>query len=265
MKPELVKRVLTALILAPLTVWWILLAPSPWFDWILGMLVIAALFELVRMLGLPLQFWFVLSASSAVVLILEGQHSAVTILLLGAVWTALLMLAGRTSTEDALYDMINHLALAYWMAVWLLLFVWALSLLHKLPFGNQFLMGAFVGVWVSDIAAYFVGRRFGRHKLCPSISPGKTVEGALAGIFLGTLAAASIWLLFTRISIHFAIELGVVLALTGIMGDLAESAIKRAAHVKDSGRLLPGHGGLLDRIDALVPAVSVVGLLWIGL
>ncbi len=265
MKPELMKRVLTALILAPLTACWILLAPSPWFGWILGVLVIAALFELVRMLDLPLQFWFVLSAGIAVVLILEGQHSAVVILLLGTVWTALLMLAGRTSTDDVLCGMVKSLALAYWMAVWLLLFVWTLSLLHKLPFGNQFLMGAFVGVWVSDIAAYFAGKRFGRHKLCPAISPGKTVEGALVGMFSGALAAALIWIVFTRISIHLAMVLGVVLALTGIMGDLAESAIKRAAHVKDSGRLLPGHGGLLDRIDALVPAVAVVSLLWIGL
>ena len=265
MNPELLKRVLTALILVPLTVWWILLAPSPWFSWILGALAIAALLELIRMLDLPLKFWFVLSASAVVVLLLAGQHPAVAILLLGTVWMVLLMLASRTSTGGALYNAINRLTLAYWMAVWLLLFVWVMSLLHKLPFGNQFLMGAFVGVWVSDIAAYFAGKRFGKHALCPAISPGKTVEGALAGILLGTSAAAGIWILFTRISIHLAIVLGVVLVLTGIVGDLAESAIKRAAHVKDSGRILPGHGGLLDRIDALIPAVSLVGLLWIGL
>ncbi len=265
MRPELVKRILTALILAPLAAGWILLTPSPWFGWLLGILAITALFELIHMLCLPLRFWFALSASAAVAMILAGQHSVVAVLLLGVIWTALLMIAGRTSTGEALPDLIHRLAMAYWIAVWLLLFVWTLLLLHKLPFGNQFISGAFVGIWISDIAAYFVGKYFGNHKLCPAISPGKTVEGALAGMLLGVLAAAGIWVLFARISVYLALVLGVVLAFTGIMGDLAESAVKRAAHVKDSGNLLPGHGGLLDRIDALVPAVSVAGLLWIGL
>ena len=265
MRQELVKRILTASILVPLAVWWILLAPSPWFDWILGILASVALFELIHMLCLPLRFWFALSAAAAVATMLEGQHSVVAILLLGVIWTALLMVAGRTSAGEALPGLIHHLALAYWMAVWLLLFVWTLLLLHKLPFGGPFILGAFIGVWVSDIAAYFVGKRFGRNKLCPAISPGKTVEGALAGVLLGILAAASIWVLFARVSVHLAIILGIVLVFTGIMGDLAESAVKRAAHVKDSGNLLPGHGGVLDCIDALVPAVSVAGLLWIGL
>ncbi len=265
MRPELVKRILTALILAPLAIWWILFAPSPWFDWILGILAVAAVFELIHMLCLPLRFWFSLSAIVAVVMILVSQHAVVAILLLGVVWTALLTIFGKDSPDTTQSDVVNHLALAYWMAIWLLLFVWTLLLLHQLPFGNPFILGAFVGVWISDIAAYFAGRRFGRNKLCPAISPGKTVEGALAGIFFGTLAAAGIWILFAHVSMPLAIILGVTLTLTGILGDLAESAVKRAAHVKDSGNLLPGHGGLLDRIDALVPAVSISGLLWIGL
>jgi len=265
MTPELAKRIVTASILAPLTVWWILYAPSPWFDWLLGFVAVAALVELVHMLSLPLRFWFALAASIAVVLILVGQHAIVAVLLLGMIWTALLMITGRTFTDEALASLIHHLALAYWMAVWLLLFVWTLLLLHKLPFGNQFILGAFVGVWASDIGAYFAGKCFGKNKLCPGISPGKTVEGALAGTFLGALVAATIWILYAHTSINLAAMLGVALALTGILGDLAESAVKRAAHVKDSGHLLPGHGGLLDRIDALVPAVSVAGLLWISL
>ncbi len=265
MTAELVKRIVTALILAPLAVGWIWFAPSPWFGWILGILAVATLFELVHMLRLPLRFWFSLAAGAAVAMMLASQHFVVAILLLGVVWTALLLIAGRTSTDEALPGLIHHLALAYWMAVWLLLFVWTLLLLHKLPFGRPFILGAFVGVWASDIAAYFAGKGFGRNKLCPAISPGKTVEGALAGVCLGALAAAIVWVVFAHVSIYSAIALGIVLALTGIMGDLAESAVKRAAHVKDSGHLLPGHGGLLDRIDALVPAVSVAGLLWIGL
>jgi len=263
--PELAKRILTASILAPLTVWWLLYAPSPWFDWLLGILAVAALFELVRMLSLPLRFWFALAASTAVALILANEHAVVAILLLGMAWTALLMISGRTSTDDTLSGIMNKLASAYWLAIWVLIFVWVLLLLHQLPFGKQFALGAFAGVWASDIGAYFAGKRFGRNKLCPAISPGKTVEGALAGTFLGTLTAAVIWVLYAHVSINLAVILGIALTLSGILGDLAESAVKRAAHVKDSGNLLPGHGGLLDRIDALIPAVSVVGLLWIGL
>ena len=265
MTSELGKRIATALVLAPLTIWWILYAPSPWFGWLLGVLIVVALFELVHMLSLPLRFWFALAASTAVALILAGEHVAVAILLLGVAWAALLMTSGRASSDEVLSGVLNKLALAYWMAVWLLLFAWTLLLLHQFPFGNQFVFGAFVGVWASDIAAYFAGKRFGRNKLCPAISPGKTVEGALAGTFLGALAAASIWVFYAHVSVSLAIVLGVALVLAGVLGDLAESAVKRAVNVKDSGNLLPGHGGILDRIDALVPAVSVAGLLWIGL
>jgi len=265
MTGNMIKRIATASLLIPFAIWWILEAASPWFDWILGGLAVVALFELIHMLRFPLRFWFSLVATAAVALIVTGQHSIVSILLLGVAWTALLALAGRRLSDEDMSDLIHRLALAYWMAVWLLLFVWTLLLLHKLPFGNVFILGAFVGVWASDIAAYFVGKRFGRHKLCSSVSPGKTVEGALAGICFGTLAAASIWIVSAHVSIYPATALAVLLALTGILGDLAESAVKRAAHVKDSGHLLPGHGGLLDRIDALVPAVALAGLLWIHL
>ncbi len=265
MMPELGKRVLTALVLAPLALWWLLYAPSPWFGWLLGIMVMAALSELVSMLALPLRFWFGLAAAISVVLMLAGEHAAVVILALGMMWTALLMVAAGGSTRTDLSVLINRLALAYWMAVWLLLFMWALLLIHKLPFGGKFLLGAFVGVWVSDIAAYFAGKRFGRHRLCPSISPGKTVEGALAGFLLGVPAATAIWFFFTPSTPGVALFLGCVLVVTGMLGDVAESAVKRTTGSKDSGHMLPGHGGLLDRIDALVPAVSIAGLLWVGL
>ncbi len=265
MMPELGQRTLTALVLAPLALWWLLYAPSPWFGWLLGIVAVAALAELVSMLALPLRLWFGLAAAISVVLMLAGEHATVAILALGMMWVALLMAAAGGGAGTDMPDMVNRLALAYWMAIWLLLFMWALLLIHKLPFGGRFLLGAFIGVWVSDIAAYFAGKRFGRHRLCPSISPGKTVEGALAGILLGVPAATAIWYFFTPSTINRALLLGCVLVITGMLGDVAESAVKRTAGVKDSGHMLPGHGGLLDRIDALVPAVSIAGLLWIGL
>lgn len=108
-------------------------------------------------------------------------------------------------------------------------------------------------VWLSDTAAYFVGRAYGRHKLAPSISPNKTVEGAVGGFLAGAASGPLIALAVPDIvSITPAIILGVVVAVAAQAGDLFESAIKRSAGVKDSGTILPGHGGLLDRFDSLL-------------
>jgi len=127
-------------------------------------------------------------------------------------------------------------------------------------------------VGVADIAAYFVGRAFGRRKLAPSISPGKSWEGALGGAaavaVLGLAAAASPSLsstlparLVDAWTAPVAVVVLVALAALSIVGDLHESLLKRQAGVKDSGAVLPGHGGVLDRIDALVPVMPAAMLL----
>jgi phosphatidate cytidylyltransferase len=122
--------------------------------------------------------------------------------------------------------------------------------------------------WVADTAAYFAGRRFGRRKLAPSISPGKTWEGAI-GALLGVLAYAMICaLLLPSLSVIegslWAPYLGaaVLLCVASILGDLFESAAKRQASVKDSGTLLPGHGGILDRIDSATSTLPIAAVLW---
>ncbi len=111
--------------------------------------------------------------------------------------------------------------------------------------------------WVNDSAAYFGGRRFGRNKLIPSVSPGKTVEGSVAGITATVLVALpyAFWLEqfpTYRVSLPVALGLGLLVAVAAQVGDLVESLLKRDAGVKDSGTLLPGHGGALDRFDALL-------------
>jgi len=127
--------------------------------------------------------------------------------------------------------------------------------------------------WISDTAAYFAGRRFGRHKLAPSISPGKTWEGA-AGAALAVSVYAALWSYAWQAhfppalkSMHFG-AFGMLLFLwlltaIGIYGDLFESAVKRRAGVKDSGALLPGHGGVLDRIDALTAVLPLAALAYL--
>ena len=137
---------------------------------------------------------------------------------------------------------------------------------------HPFLLVAVLGtVWISDTAAYFVGRRFGRRKLAPSISPGKTwegVAGALAAVGLYALAWAGLsapestpaWPSTMRVASTWILPVLLGLAVVGMIGDLFESLIKRQAGVKDSGTLLPGHGGILDRIDAPVAMLPLAAL-----
>jgi phosphatidate cytidylyltransferase len=117
-------------------------------------------------------------------------------------------------------------------------------------------------VWIADSAAYFVGRAWGRRKLAPSISPGKSWEGAIGGV-VGVLVYAIICGYFIGIT-GWAAFLGsaVLLAMVSIAGDLFESAAKRQAGVKDSGSLLPGHGGILDRIDSATAVLPIAALTW---
>lgn len=116
---------------------------------------------------------------------------------------------------------------------------------------------ALIGTWATDSAAYLAGRAVGRHRLLPAVSPGKTVEGAIAGLLAAVAATALAGRLFGYPMLWGA-ALGVVIGSVGQIGDLSESAMKRQAAVKDSGLLLPGHGGILDRFDSLIwvaPAV----------
>jgi phosphatidate cytidylyltransferase len=157
------------------------------------------------------------------------------------------------------------------LGVVLLCTAW-LALATAKTIGVNFILSVFCLVWAADIAAYFGGKAFGRHKLAPSISPGKSWEGVWSGM-LGALALAAFWLwldanlrvdslslysrLHARLGLAGAALLVVVLAATSVIGDLFESLVKRAAGAKDSSGLLPGHGGVLDRIDALLPVFPV--------
>ncbi|MNJ70851.1 Phosphatidate cytidylyltransferase [compost metagenome] len=117
-------------------------------------------------------------------------------------------------------------------------------------------------IWSSDAGAYFTGRRFGKNKLWPAISPNKTVEGAVGGIVLAVIAAV-LFALFSGglLSVGRALLLGASAAVVGQLGDLIQSAYKRVYGIKDSGKLLPGHGGILDRCDSWVVVFPFVHIL----
>jgi len=134
------------------------------------------------------------------------------------------------------------------------------------PHGRGLCMTLLAIVWAADIGAYAFGRWLGRTKLAPAVSPGKTWEGMAGGVLLAALAAAvaAVWLDLPVVPLAV---LGVVTALVSVLGDLTQSMFKRNVGLKDSGKLLPGHGGVLDRIDSLTAAIPVFagGLLLFGI
>jgi phosphatidate cytidylyltransferase len=127
--------------------------------------------------------------------------------------------------------------------------------------GKQLILFTLVLIWAGDMLAYFVGKSMGRVKMAPALSPKKTWEGAVANVVASALVAVAFarWL---HVDVLIPIGIAVVANIAGQAGDLIESAYKRGASVKDSGALLPGHGGMLDRIDSLILAVPVVWILY---
>lgn len=133
------------------------------------------------------------------------------------------------------------------------LLTYTIALRNEPDVGRQLLIALFLVVIAGDTAAFYVGRKFGRHKLARVISPKKTWEGAIGGVVAGVAAVLLVqWLWFPGLPTIHAVILGFLLSSSAILGDLAESVIKRASGVKDSSRLLPGHGGVLDRLDSLL-------------
>lgn len=139
----------------------------------------------------------------------------------------------------------------------------SLSALHARSNGPWVLLYSLVLVWAADVGAYFAGRAFGKHKLAPSVSPGKTVEGAIGGVLLSlALALVSCSYVFGKpiADLLPILLLSGVVTIVSIAGDLTESMFKRRSGLKDSGSILPGHGGLLDRADSLLAAMPVMAL-----
>lgn len=158
------------------------------------------------------------------------------------------------------------------LGILLLFATWYALAWFYLRFGAVAFISMWALVWCADIAAYFTGRLIGKHKLAPKVSPGKTWEGAVGGVI-----AAILWLVLTAIYLPDSfgnlvqqkfqwlglVIIGLILASWSIIGDLFESMLKRRAGVKDSSNLLPGHGGVYDRIDALLPVAPMVAVLFI--
>jgi phosphatidate cytidylyltransferase len=251
-------RAATALVLAPIAL--ASIALGKWAVLAVLLVVIAgAAYELSRALE-PLPFVAALGAGALPLLLSIPYHQ--TGILAGAVaslpW-ALLWLAGKPETRT-LRAVLAVLLMALWVGVPLS----HLVLFPRSRYGVVLILIAVVGPWISDSGAYFAGRFFGRNLLLPSLSPNKTVEGAVGGLLLTILIIAPLSYQVLDFTVAKALIMGAGVSISSQCGDLFESSLKRILDVKDLGTFLPGHGGVLDRVDSLLftaPAVYYISLL----
>lgn len=261
------RRVVTALVLAPLFLAALFLLPPLPFALFLGVILLLAAWEWAGLCQLP-------RGGRVVALVIACLIAA--LVLIFDLFRPLAVLGAGFWVLAAVAVVLFPRGRAFWarrgvrLAAGLLVLVpaWAgLSLLQAGPLGPWLVLWTMLMVWATDIGGYFAGRRFGRHKLAPDVSPGKTVEGLLGGAIAALLV--SLIMVFSG-GLGAALGLAVVVTLlvvaAAVFGDLFESLAKRVAGAKDSGSLLPGHGGVLDRIDAALAAapVSAVLLLHFG-
>ncbi len=266
-------RLITTLVVLPLFVWTILVIPTLWLAVLLATLAGLSALEWARMSGViavSMQWLYalVLVAGMGAFWYLRFDRETLEQVLLVALiwWATVLAWLGIPGTLAAGGRVVISMKLL--MGVLVLLPAWyALVYLHlNLAQGHYWVLYIFILVWLADSGAYVAGKAWGRRKLAPRISPGKTVEGALGALALSVpCGIIGAWLLdVPEQSRLWFVLLSIAVIPVSIVGDLLESLMKRQAGIKDSGSLLPGHGGLMDRIDSLTAAapVFVAGLYW---
>jgi len=253
---ELAKRTITAVTLLVLVWAWYFNLSSPWFERCLAFFGWLTTCELILLVKLR-KPWLYISTAFLAWLTFSFSADLQILLLLIFVWFACFVFNSRQSSAS-----FDQFFTSIWMLSWLFAFTLAIADTHITRTGQGLIIGTCLAVWISDSAAYFIGRAWGKRKLCPAVSPGKSIEGAIGGLLFGVPAAAGCWVYLDVLPLFTAIPLAIVAVIAGMLGDLSESSVKRIVGAKDSGRWLPGHGGILDRTDAMLMAVPVTWLLW---
>jgi phosphatidate cytidylyltransferase len=265
---ELGQRIATACVLAPLGIAAVLLLDTPGFALLVAAIFAFGLTEWARLIGLTSfesRALLVLANVALMVLLWEQRNTPWLLwaLVVGMAWwpLAALWLRHYHFAETGKRRNAGLKAVAGTLIV---VPAWAAAvMLHRSgEHGEWWVLYVLVLVWIADVAAYFAGRRFGRTKLAPMISPGKTragVWGALAGATVYA-AGAGLWLGLEAHAWAALVGLSLVTVLFSIVGDLFESLIKRHSKAKDSGHVLPGHGGVFDRFDSLFAALPIFGI-----
>ena len=265
------KRIITSIWFVSLLVIVVWFGGEPGFTALIVAFGILAALEFYRMVAVakvpPLTYFglvwtslFILSRNPQLLSALEpyfNPNLVMPLLLTTAVVPPLIWLLSRRRKEEAFAIWVWTIAGIFYIG-WLLSHTVALMSLED---GRNWVFFVLFVTWLSDTTAFFAGRRLGRHKLAPSISPGKTWEGAIGGIG-GAIAVSVLFFTPTPFQLPLtywqAIPLSIGVSILGQTGDLMESLLKRSMGVKDSGKLMPGHGGALDRLDSLIFAGVLV-------
>lgn len=268
------QRLLAAAVLIPLVIICLFFVPISMYVVIMLVVLILAAWEWTQFLHFTekkYKYYFVgtfilLIAIIYYLSVLTDDVEIVTklILLLSVAWwliALLLVVSYPTSVSIWGKSVIIRLLFAFFTLV--PFFMGMLQLRQVNYQGNQY-QGAFlvlyvlVLVWATDSGAYFVGKLYGKHKLAPAVSPGKTLEGFLGGLFTSLIICICVnYSQFFDISFYNLFISSILAILASVLGDLTESMFKREAKIKDSGHLIPGHGGILDRIDSLTSAIPI--------
>lgn len=266
------QRIITALILAPLALWGIWSLSSANLSLILGVIFTLGAWEWSRLVGLenyaariaysalfPISFYFLYP-------LLQQGNWPLMVLVIALMWWVMALMSVLTFPRSGALWKGSAVARAI-AGLLVLMPSWAaLSVLHS-EFGPGFIILLMLIIWGADSGAYFAGRAFGKRKLAPKVSPGKSWEGVIGGLLVALVVAAvaTYWLKPVG---GYAPFLGLVFitVFISVLGDLMESLFKRVMNLKDSGGILPGHGGVLDRIDSLTAAgpLFTLGLIWLS-
>lgn len=269
------QRVITGSILAIAIISSLFLLPSLWFTGLFGVSLLLAAWEWAGLCGYrkkEQRFIYVLVVLSiGIVLLLLTLQNPVTakyVLIVASAWWIMALIAllgGKSDTPLFAFPMVKLLS-GILLIVAILLSVYYL---HKFDSNSPAaLLFLFILVWLADIGAYMAGKLWGKTKLAPSVSPAKTIEGLFGGIVAASLFSLLTGYFYAHLPLRALLMLlliAVVVTLLSVLGDLVESKYKRIAGVKDSGHILPGHGGILDRIDGFAAAAPVFTLCWFSI
>ena len=247
------RRIYTILVLAPLLYAVVRYLPPLAFSGVVVLAGALALFEFYRLcFSDRSQAWLIgigLTGFAALILGTHRTEIIVPTLLATLIGIISVPLLRRSPLEQSLKDG----AMTLFGVLYLGLTLGTLSMTRLLPLGEWLIFFLLLVTWASDTGAYYIGTLYGRHRLAPRISPKKTVEGLVGGLIGAIIVGyAARWWFLPELSGLDCLILATLLTITGLWGDLTESAMKRSVGMKDSGGILPGHGGMLDRLDSLL-------------
>ncbi len=260
-------RELSALVLSPVAIYVIGWSHPYVYDVVIALISSLALYEFLTLgrrkgYGVPIALCILVMLFIILAFVLEPISVE-----MGVFLTLLIIPAWYVFRRGTIDDALQSSAIAIMATLYVGMLGGSLiRLRNDFPngVGHKLVFFLLLVVWLGDAGAYYVGKKFGRHKLSPRISPKKTIEGGIGGIVVAIITAIVVhFTFFPQFPLVHAVIAGVVLSIAGVVGDLAESLWKRSAAVKDSGTLIPGHGGFLDRFDSIFYTAPILYVYWV--